>query len=374
MGSLVNAAVRPHQESAVVEKPPRLYFVGPVVDFAVVGGISIATFLALSVFHTGERTETIWTLAAALAWIVNWPHFAATSHRLYGSRENISQYPITALLVPVLLLAAVAGSFASPTGVAPLLVKLFVVWSPYHFSGQSVGLTMIYARRAGFRIGRWERMAFSGFIFSTFLVQTALYESGRADGSFYSVEIPTLGLPEIVPTVLHVWMAACALGVTYFAVRWSLSNRRILPPIILLPALAQFTWFVLGPRLPSFNEFVPFFHALQYMLIAWVVQLKERHDATVGRAGRRFVLSETLKWAVTNIGIGIALFWVMPRLGHVFGYDLPFTTAVVLSAVQIHHFFVDGVIWKLRNPRVASPLLVSIDDFRGGSPSRLEAA
>ena len=26
-----------------------------------------------------------------------------------------------------------------------------------------------------------------------------------------------------------------------------------------------------------------------------------------------------------------------------------------------HHFFVDGVIWKIRNPKVASPLLVGED-------------
>jgi len=37
---------------------------------------------------------------------------------------------------------------------------------------------------------------------------------------------------------------------------------------------------------------------------------------------------------------------------------LALATGVLTAAVQIHHFFVDGVIWKLRNPRVANPLTV----------------
>ena len=34
--------------------------------------------------------------------------------------------------------------------------------------------------------------------------------------------------------------------------------------------------------------------------------------------------------------------------------------AVTSAAVQLHHFFVDGVIWKLANPRVRSPLMANV--------------
>ena len=46
----------------------------------------------------------------------------------------------------------------------------------------------------------------------------------------------------------------------------------------LLPAATQFVWFGLGQRLPSFAEFIPAFHSVQYLLVAWSVQLKERLD------------------------------------------------------------------------------------------------
>ena len=44
-----------------------------------------------------------------------------------------------------------------------------------------------------------------------------------------------------------------------------------------------------------------------------------------------------------------------------FGIPLDLSVAVIIAGVQIHHFFVDGVIWKLRNPRVANPLTVGWD-------------
>ena len=354
------------QPAAATTRP--LYFVNAPVDFALIGGLSIVTFLAF--YFVGQAKpmgrESVFLVAATLAWVINWPHFSATSYRLYHVRSNVNQYPVTALIIPVLLTIAVIGSFLSPTGVAPWLVKMFVIWSPYHFSGQTLGISLIYARRAGIRVGRGERLALAGFIFATFLVQTAITEAGQGPGSFYSVYYPTFGLPAWVPDVLRVWMWACAAGLLFFYVQWSRRAGKLAPPILLLPAATQFVWFGLGWKVPAFNEFVPFFHALQYMLIAWVMQIGESLGAKAPADRRRFVMSESLRWGVFNIAGGILLFWVLPRVGALGGFTLPFATAVVISAVQIHHFFVDGVIWKLRNSKVASPLLSNVDELMAG--------
>lgn len=348
----------------------RLYFVNAWVDYALIGGVSIAAFLLLKTFHSGKRTDVVWTTAAWLAWIVNWPHFSATSYRLYQSRHNVRQYPVTALVVPLLLITATVGAFASPQGVAPWLVKFFLLWSPYHFSGQSVGISLIFARRAGFHVGRRERLALSGFIFSTFLFQTSLAETGRADSEFYSVAVPLFGLPAWAPLVLQIWMGVCAAALLFLVIRWSIQQKRLLPPIVLLPAVTQFVWFVVGATLPSFNEFVPFFHAVQYLLIAWLMQLKGKLDTQGLQPSRRYVATETVRWALINFAGGVFLFWLLPRLGAQAGHSLAFSTAVILAAVQIHHFFVDGVIWKLKDARVSSPLLASISDLTEAPPER----
>ncbi len=80
----------------------------------------------------------------------------------------MSQYPLTSFVTPVVMLIAVIGCYLSPTTIAPLFIKLYLLWSPYHFSGQTLGITMVYARRTGFVIDGWLRRCLTAFIFLTF--------------------------------------------------------------------------------------------------------------------------------------------------------------------------------------------------------------
>jgi hypothetical protein len=354
-----------------------LYFINAPVDYALIGGLSIVTFVLVRAFYVPERTNSVYLLGAQLLWVCNWPHFAATSYRLYHSRDNIMQYPMTALVTPWLIGAAVIGSLIYPTLVAPYFVKMLLIWSPYHFSGQSVGITLIYARRAGFQVGKWERMALSGFIFGTFVCQTVGAEVNPDGSEFYGIKYPGLGLPEWLIPVSKAVMWGAGAAFLYFAVRWSIRNKRMLPPIVLLPAVTQYVWFVYSAETGwrSFQEFVPFFHSLQYLLIAWAMQLKEKMDLKHIAPSPFYVGTETLRWWGLNMIVGAFLFWVLPRLVALclpIYYDetrtLALATGVIVTGIQIHHFFVDGVIWKLKRKTVSSPLMVNIEELIRPAP------
>jgi hypothetical protein len=349
-----------------------LYFVNAPVDFALAGGVSIIAFLLLRAFHTGERVPAVYSAAAALSWVVNWPHFSATSYRLYHDRAHIWQYPVTALVIPWVIIAAVLGSVLSPALVAPYFIKLYLTWSPYHFSGQTLGVTLIYARRAGFSVGRWERFALSAFIFGSFATQNARFEVNPAGASYYGIAYPGLGLPEWTVTALSTMMYAGGVAFLILAIRWCLREKRWLPPVVLLPALTQYVWFIPGNNWASFQEFVPFFHSLQYLLIAWSVQLKEKLDKDHLTPGVSYVVRESARWGVLNFLGGAILFFMLPRLLAETGVELLFASGVVLAGVQLHHFFVDGVIWKLRRTTPSSPLMVNLSDMLGPKPALKE--
>src|SRR5262249_25391780 len=55
---------------------------------------------------------------------------------------------------------------------------------------------------------------------------------------------------------------------------------------------------------------------------------------------------------------GLALFLPIPWLAS-YGLHADFTASVfiVAATVNIHHFMIDGVVWKLRNPRVGKVLV-----------------
>ena len=348
------------EKNTQVKAAQPLYFVNAPVDFLMIGGLSLIVFLILFPLRGAEKSLHAVYLAAFLLWVGNWPHFAATNWRLYHAKENLRQYPLTAFVVPLLLLGAVAASFISPKDIAPYFVKLYLFWSPYHFSGQTMGLSLIYARRAGMVIGKAERYALSGFVFGSFILQNALAEVGNNTRTFYNISYPSLGLPPIVGTIALTVMWGSGAAFLIFIIRWSLKSKRMVPPIVLLPAVTQFFWFILGSSNMTYYEFVPFFHGAQYLLIAWAMQLKERMDMKGFAPSPVFVIRETAFWYAGIVVLGALLFWWAPRLGTRFGFPLGFAEPIIISAIQIHHFFVDGVIWKLRNPKVGSPLLVNV--------------
>jgi hypothetical protein len=348
-----------------------IYFVNGWVDVALVGGLSVLAGLILWGLDARGHPDPVPGLAFFLGWLVNWPHFSASSYRLYHSKSNIAQYPVTALGIPFLMLAVVIGAFSSPLTVAPTLVKLFLLWSPFHFMGQSVGITLLYARRSGFPVGRLDRAVYSGFFYASYLSVVVSKEVDPSLGVFGGVLYPRLGLPGWMATATQI--AVILYGALFLLQlgRTALGARRPIPPILLLPAVTQLLWFEIGRRVPSYDQMVPFFHALQYLLIAWAMQLKERLAASGAVGSKSFVLWESSKWYLLNLVGGALLFGLIPRAATRLGFALEFTQPVLFAAIQIHHFFVDGVIWKLRNPNVGNPLLFRLEEaWKTEEPAR----
>jgi hypothetical protein len=339
-----------------------VYFVNWWLDGAVIGGLSLVACVALSLLGPSGINPATTKLVAVLAMFVNYPHFSATNYRLYQRRENIRQFPVTAIAMPILMMCFVAAALWQPDLIAPYLIALYLIWSPYHYSGQTVGITMIYARRSGFHIGRWERLALSTFVFSTFVL-VLIHRQPNTSKEFYGIPLLSIPFPtwfEIAVTGAMCIAAAVFIG---FAVRWCLRRRQILPAIVFVPAIAQFTWFIVAGRSNLFYELVPMFHCLQYLYIAWTVQV----GVTLGSEGAvrswRSIGGVTLRWGVANYVGGILLFIALPAV--LFWVNVPIlvVTGIAIAGVNIHHFFVDGVIWKLRDAPANSPLMINIPNL-----------
>ncbi|HMO16681.1 MAG TPA: hypothetical protein PKA63_09360 [Oligoflexia bacterium] len=338
------------------------YFFGPYVDFFLAGGFSILMYFFISRnFSADGPPKMLMTLAAGLLWVGNWPHFAATNLRLYGSLSTIRQYPLTATLVPVFILIGMVLSLMNPETVAPYFIKIFLLWSPYHFSGQTVGVTLIYARRANFTLSYIERRALSWFVFGTFLYATARSETFVGVHKYYDIAYPTFGLPLWVPELIAPVMWFSAIIFFWAYLRESFGRKQILPFIILVPCVAQFVWFVAGSGVQGFYEFVPFFHSIQYLLVAASMRVVEQSEI---RKDSSKVLLSMGGWTLSIVCLGAILFYVLPRyIEYQFSIPLYLALGVSGAAVQIHHFFVDGVIWKLRRETVAQPLMVNAKEI-----------
>jgi hypothetical protein len=325
-----------------------IYFVGKWVDFIFMGGFALALYLAVVLAdRAGVGRSLIMTSTAPLmlTWVANNPHFAATNSRLYDSRASVLRFPFTALALPVLMVLLTASAFFYPSDFAPTLIKVYVLWAPYHFAAQTLGITLLYAQRAGIAVGRWERRALSGFLFAVTTRATIINEGAGRTGNYFNVTFPNLVLPGWCTPAATAWLLATGAALALVLWRW----RARLPLILIVPLVAHLLWFTDGPRRANYLELINAFHSLQYLVIAYALQVRARPEGGVAWT--------SLRWAGGNVAIGALLFYVLPpavaRAGHA---SATFAVAVVWTALQLHHYFVDGVIWKLRSPQVA-PLL-----------------
>ncbi len=187
------------------------------------------------------------------------------------------------------------------------------------------------------------------------------------DGAVYfGLTLPKFGLPPDLFALYKTLVILAGIICALLLVREMLRQKKRVPLLLLVPALAQYGWFIEGGALKGFIEFVPAYHSLQYLLIAWAIHLKERGDEGHIRRDALAAGMETTRWLALNVAGGVFLFYLLPLLASkAFATNAYAAAGITVAAVQIHHFFVDGVIWKLRNPRVGQPLMTSLPELTG---------
>ncbi|UPT74577.1 MAG: hypothetical protein M0D55_02250 [Elusimicrobiota bacterium] len=301
----------------------------PAVDALVMGGASILLFGACRLAERGAGAAALssaWDGVAVVVAALNGAHFAATSWRLYRSREAMARFPLTAALVPAAVLAGVAASFAWPLAVAPHFVKLFLLWSPYHYSGQTVGLSVLYARRAGTDYAPLERRALSAFVFGTFLLSVARAEVQLNRFDYLGIAYPSLGLP---PWVATAFLAATALAGTAF-LALVLRRRAALPALAFVPPAAQLVWFFWGPSSALYYPLVPMFHGAQYLFVSWFLHVQERRQEGAPASA---VPLDSARWAGGSLAGYVLLFLALPKLlSAATGTSFLFATAIFTGA------------------------------------------
>ena len=353
---------------------------GPIRDLAFGCGLfSLAMMLALAVF--GGATVQSWFPVGAMVLLFSLPHYGATLLRVYEEREDRAKYfffavPVTLVMVVVFVLGVEWTYFGS------LVLTLYLTWSPWHYTGQNYGIMAMLLGRAGIPLANWRRrilrLSFSSSYVLTFL---AMHGSERAanytpvpyQGSLYSL-IP-IGIPESIadPAIALaavVWFSSTAAAM-YLALRAAgREKRRAIPALLLL--LTQSLWFVIPAILRRLDiataspEFASVFtaygflwiaaaHALQYLWITSYYDGKahpERASGT-GRAGY-FARAALCGYAIWVLPAVLLAPGYLGRLSAEAGLSL-----MVAAVVNLHHFILDGAVWKLRDKRVATTLIAS---------------
>jgi tetratricopeptide (TPR) repeat protein len=295
-----------------------------------------------------------------LAIVFNYPHFMATIYRAYRTRETFEKYKFFTLHL-TLLLVLTGILLHTSYRLFPWVFTLYICWSPWHYSGQNYGLLMMFVRRGGAAATPGERRWMRAAFIASYLMLLASFETGGSNDPL----ILSLGLPAKFTLLARVALGG-AFGIFALLAFDGLIRRsgfRAMVPSLTLLA-TQFLWFVLPTILELRSDYhVPqtryssgilaVLHSAQYI---WITSYYQRREArAAGQAGWKMPA-----YFLTLIAGGIALFIPGPWLvSYAFHYDFTTSFLIFTALVNIHHFLLDGALWKLRDSRISSLLIGS---------------
>ena len=365
-----------HNPGEAATTSPCIY--NPWLDLIVGCGAWSAPLLLISYLSIASSARA-WSVAFyALALFFNYPHYMATIYRAYHRAEDFHKYRIFTVHITALIVLTLVLSHTW-VRVLPWIFTIYLTWSPWHYSGQNYGLFMMFARRAGATPSESTRRALYGaFIVSYLILFLGFHTGPSTDPLFIS-----LGIPAIVSRWEQVLLVVAFVGLAAFGL-WRLARetgwRKLIPSLTLFSS--QFLWFLLpagislvkGLEIPQSrysSGVLAVMHSAQYL---WITSYYARRESA-GDSGRSWRAGAY--FAVLIAG-GIALFVPGPWLAsRVFHHDFTTSFLIFTALVNIHHFILDGAIWKLRDGRIAALLLNSrerISDVAWEAGSRLSRA
>ena len=287
---------------------------------------------------------------------INGPHFMASYRLLYSRRTNFRKHPLVTLAFPFL-----AGIFLAyiiycsyqqdaqdPLGIMGILTLIAPVVLAWHYTGQSWGTTACFAHLSGLTIRPKHRRLIRGGFLTLFIYHVAwAYDStGIIQNTLSEQEAGEYLMRSIMSLCRVVVAAGFIAGLFGF---WDLSKQtgKRVPIRTWLPWAGTFSWYVMVDLNPASFFLLQFFHAFQYLMFPLRVELNDY--APKPNAFRHLIF-----YYVTLVSLGYLAFeW--SSFDSIPKQLIPAGTAMMMM-INLHHYFIDAVIWKIREPEVRKSL------------------
>jgi hypothetical protein len=352
----------------------RRYLFGPWLDALCLGGGSLL-LLPVAFATPAEWVAPIAVTMMLVANLINHPHFAHSyqiMYRGFGGRLTDPSLPaelrrdawIAGVLVPVVLLLLLGGAIAAgeirALGVVGNLMAFLVGW---HYVKQGYGILMLDAalKRRFFTEAEKRILLLNAHV--VWLASWLSVNTALSQREMWGVQFLVLGLPEQVT-----WLGLAAASVTGLLTLAMLLRRGAPPPWVGLMAyvVSIYAWLAFVTIHPVWLLIVPALHSLQYLAVVYRFEWNRAGSAPDAWAAHDLPLVRLLLpkrrearmagFVVAGVVIGAVMFWGAP-LAITALVEAPETMRRALPMlfaawvfVNVHHYFIDSVIWRSDNP------------------------
>ncbi len=363
-------------------------FDGKAGEFFLVGGLTPLLFglswLLRKRFGLVSSEYAVGFLFFYGAYVVNDPHFAVTyllfyqdfRARAFGDTFGTVQrlrYILGGLLVPLILCAWGVASLATRSAVSlGFMVQLMYLLVGWHYVKQGFGVFVVLAGRRGVHFDGRERLAILGHCFTGWAYAWASpYDPGtemEEKGLVYTTVAHSLALERVTHVVFLASIFPLAWVVLRKCRRGSLVS--ILTPLTALLSTI-WSWSIYSSIDPLVRYAIPALHSVQYLYFVCLLrgnEAKEREGPPWFEPPRGVRLGML---AVSALGLGWIIFHGAPAFldGALVSRKDATTSdlgptpyfAAIFTFINIHHYFMDYVIWRRDNPAtryLREPVLV----------------
>ncbi len=349
--------------STAGQKPDRWLW-NAKTDLLLIGGGAYFVFAAFAIplafVFAGLGTALVAIFLKA-GLLVNQPHYAATFHLAIREREKqprIFKWLVASVIVMIPI--TIASVHWMSIALSPI-TRIYLTWSAWHYSAQHFGISTMYSARNKRPLIPEEKfplqVAFVGV--AVFMMMSLNLIDPASAASFGST-----GAAALQKTERQDW--AYPLGIFIVVVSMAaalLSHVRLkkrtghgLETIAWMLLFTNFFWFVIPnllvgkynlwgrPEIALWFPFaLPFFHCVQYLGVTC------HRTRSLGEVRPVFLLVLLM---LMGIGIFEGYAWAITTVSGVNGDS---ALALVMALVNIHHFWLDGMMWKRPKAKGTAP-------------------
>lgn len=342
--------------------------VSPRFDFWAAGGVSICmmTFAIALIFLSSPTKQSVAQIMSnffIFQVLINWPHFLAAYSLLYRHGGSKYNYPYSRTYVPFILIAILLVSIDwhsfSLTNIRVNQDSAYFIWLvasiylAWHYVGQSWGLFVTFSHLSNLRLQSNEFQLLKK-CFRTLIAWHVVWGCQDLPEKWffgYKNYYDFLLFFFAVVTVFSFVISAAILLNKKFKSKEGIDSR------VWVVWVSIYIWYLALFIEPSIYPLVQLSHALQYLMFPIRIELNELSQKPSNT--KQVKVSTWLGiYYVLLIILGILIFWVPESISS--NKDKFTFVAVISMLIAIHHYFVDGEIWKLSNKEVKSKLFFHI--------------
>lgn len=309
------------------------------------------------------------------AHVINDPHFSVTyllfykdlRQRLLGSawkRPQRARYAFAGVIVPVVLLSWAGFSLVARSAqTLGFMAQLMFLLVGFHYAKQGFGILTVLSGRRGVRFSHVERRIVLAHCYAAWAFAWA--NPAKAAGNFEEKGVVYWAPSH--PRWFELATGAVLAASTLWLAKMLYAKWRREGPLPIVPLAAFLTtiwlWTVYTRLDPLVQYVIPALHSLQYLYFVWLMTKNEAAALEGPPAFGPPVRTRLLALSITALMLGWVLFRGGPQVcdalwrsgthsqgtESAFGHT-PFFAAFTII-VNIHHYFMDSVLWRRENPQ-----------------------